>query len=664
MKKFLSLILILCMVFSSVPVFAQGAEEIVLREELFDRIEEICKDAGCTVFRNDVSIGVQKGTVGFVATKDTVTYMENGMLVTESLYVDGVYVKMPQRAIEIVLNYTLPTRDEPGENYVFSTYFKDFINTDYSYMRVINQSVEDEDCIVEIKEVLIGAQYTYITAKITAKSESGKAIIPIWSDYSWMAFYGTTHDHLTTNLNYDAKSVTEGNVRYFLYKIKSANTGTLKHLRVETRYNHVYDYLDFDIEDQKEELRVDFDGGYVLLKPLRVEYHLTELDSTEAEDTDTPNILIKFTDGSENFVQELCNNTAGSTTKNGVVTEYVNYFKEELDLESVEAVVVHGDRKYRETSEEYKKALSKFTGYEYQITNKTETDYGTIVEWKHESFFSLSDENDYENYLLYIKYDGTTLDLASYIPNADVLNKMLYEKMEINGNEAIITYPEIKNAGTFIVTVDLENCTAKREIIPYEEKEEATEEATEDDGIIASGLCEGYFWWGDNRPEATVAWEYKNGTLTISGTGDMHDFYYTWGGRKTSTTTLGKPWEEYYDKIEKVVIEEGVNSVSRYAFVDCKNIKEVVVADNVTIGREAFKNLKNLEKVTLGKNCTLERNAFITCTSLQEITIPEGTKVGEGAFSHCYALKSVTYEGENISVDETAFSDCPWLTVN
>ena len=53
--------------------------------------------------------------------------------------------------------------------------------------------------------------------------------------------------------------------------------------------------------------------------------------------------------------------------------------------------------------------------------------------------------------------------------------------------------------------------------------------------------------------------------------------------------------------------------------------------------------------------------AFITCTSLQEITLPEGTKVGEGAFNHCYSLRTVKSEGENISVDKTAFNDCPLL---
>lgn len=344
MKKIISLILIICMVLSAVSIFAEDNAELVLREELFDRIEEICKDAGCTVFRNDVSIGVQKGTVGFAVMNDTVSYMENGMLVTESLYVDGAYVKMPQKAIDIVLSYNLPTKEDPDEKCVFNRYFKDFINTDYSYMRVINQSVEDEDCIVEIKEVLIGAEYTYITAKITAKNNAGRAIIPIWSDYSWMNFYGTTHGDLTTDLTYSANSVIDGDTRYLLYKIKSANTGTLKHVRVETIYNYIYEYLDFDIEDQKEELRVDFDGGYVLLKPLRVEYHLTEPDNTNAESADTPNILIKFKDGSECFVQEMCNKTASTTRTNGIVTEYVNCFKEELKLESVETVIVHGGK--------------------------------------------------------------------------------------------------------------------------------------------------------------------------------------------------------------------------------------------------------------------------------------------------------------------------------
>lgn len=663
MKKILSLVIAVCMLFSAVPAVA---EEAVLKTELFDRIEEVAKKAGCTVFRNDVSIGVTKGEKSFVVMNDTVTYMENGVIVNESLYVDGIYVKMPQKAIDNVLTDDMPAWQMPDEKYVYNRYFKDAVNNDYVYMRAINKSVEDEDCIVEIKEVLIGAENTYITAKITAKSEQGKNRIKTNSDYTWINFYGTTHGNLITDIDYNARSVTEGDARYFLYKFKTGHQGTLKKLRVECCYNHVYEYLDVDIPDMEETLKVDFDGGYVILKPLRIEYHLTEPKGTEAEKAKTPNIMIKFKDGSEKFIQEMCVNVAAWTTQEGIVIDYVNYFKEELDLESVESVVVHGEAEYKQTSEEYRKALSRFNDGEHKITYKTETDYGTIVEWKHVGLLSLTDGNDYENYIAYIRGDGTVLDVASYTPNADDINKMMYKSLEISadGKTAIITYPEIKYAGTFVVTIDLVNCTVKRDIIPYEEKEEAAEEITWDDGITASGLCEGYFWIDEeSRPEATVEWEYKNGTLTISGTGDMHDFYYTYGGRKTNTTTLGKPWKEYYDKIEKVVIKDGVNSVSRYAFVDCKNLKEVIIADNVTIGREAFKNLKNLEKITLGKNCTLERNAFITCTSLQAITLSEGSVVGEGAFNHCYSLKNVVLEGENISVDKTAFDNCPMLAV-
>ncbi len=372
---------------------------------------------------------------------------------------------------------------------------------------------------------------------------------------------------------------------------------------------------------------------------------------------------IVVTKGDKNCLITPCNATY--MDKGVLVTESLTADGEYINLptkallsvfENTEPIIAKPEK-----TKAYDKAMANFYG-ERRIVNKIETDYGTIVKWDHIGVYSHTDGKDYENYLEYVKYDGTTIDLASYIPNADDINKMPYEKIEINSNVAKITYPEIKNAGTFVITVDLVNCTAKREIIPYAEKSEPAEEPTEDDGVTESGLCEGYFWVDESsRPEATVTWEYSCGTLTISGTGDMHDFYYSYGGRKIYTTTIGKPWKEHYDKIEKVVIEECVNSVSRFAFEDCKNLKEVVIADNVTVGQGALKNLKNLEKVTLGKNCTLERNAFTACTSLMEITLPEGTKVCEDAFNHCYSLKTVTSEGENISIDENAFNDCPLL---
>ena len=135
MKKIISLILVLCIGFSIVPVFA---EEAVLQTELFDRIEEVAKKEGCTVFRNDNAIGVQKGTEGFVATRDTVTYMKDGIMVNESLYIDGIYVKMPENAFVSLLGKDFKKSDRYKEvmegfqtKLSYGRYIQETIDTDY-----------------------------------------------------------------------------------------------------------------------------------------------------------------------------------------------------------------------------------------------------------------------------------------------------------------------------------------------------------------------------------------------------------------------------------------------------------------------------------------------------------------------------------------------------
>ena len=52
-----------------------------------------------------------------------------------------------------------------------------------------------------------------------------------------------------------------------------------------------------------------------------------------------------------------------------------------------------------------------------------------------------------------------------------------------------------------------------------------------------------------------ISWDLTNGTLTISGSGDMPSFGYK-----------GQPWYDYNENITKVVIKEGITKVGDNAF--------------------------------------------------------------------------------------------------
>ena len=71
---------------------------------------------------------------------------------------------------------------------------------------------------------------------------------------------------------------------------------------------------------------------------------------------------------------------------------------------------------------------------------------------------------------------------------------------------------------------------------------------------------------GDN---VTWSFDSETGTLTISGTGDMADYYDN------------SPFKYKYE-IDNVIIENGVTSIGKSVFSDCINIESVTIGKDVT----------------------------------------------------------------------------------
>ena len=88
---------------------------------------------------------------------------------------------------------------------------------------------------------------------------------------------------------------------------------------------------------------------------------------------------------------------------------------------------------------------------------------------------------------------------------------------------------------------------------------------------------------GDN-----LTWVFDNGTLTISGTGEMRDF----------DDPYLVPWHSYSALIQQVVINEGVTSIGNNAFYDARNVAQnngtfQAPADLTDIGEHAFYDADN-----------------------------------------------------------------------
>lgn len=127
----------------------------------------------------------------------------------------------------------------------------------------------------------------------------------------------------------------------------------------------------------------------------------------------------------------------------------------------------------------------------------------------------------------------------------------------------------------------------------------------------------------------------RRGTLIISGSGNMKDYYYK-----------GSPFSNLL--IKKIIIKDGVTSIGQCAFCFCKYLETVVISDSVTrICDDAFNDCISLENVIIPNSVTsIDGGAFYGCIGLTEITIPNSvTEIGWCTFYHCGKLKDVYYSG-------------------
>ncbi len=163
---------------------------------------------------------------------------------------------------------------------------------------------------------------------------------------------------------------------------------------------------------------------------------------------------------------------------------------------------------------------------------------------------------------------------------------------------------------------------------------------------VDSGICgENLTWTLDDQ-----------GTLTISGTGDMSN---------------GDPWlgtaplYPYHDSVCKVVIDNGVTSIGSHAFYLYSNLTSITIPESVTtIGDSAFYECSSLISVTIPDSVTsIGDHAFDSCRGLTSITIPDSvTSIGEWAFYSCNSLTSVVIPDNVTTIGDLAFYMCEGLT--
>jgi len=175
-----------------------------------------------------------------------------------------------------------------------------------------------------------------------------------------------------------------------------------------------------------------------------------------------------------------------------------------------------------------------------------------------------------------------------------------------------------------------------------------------------------FYFNGDPLPSGTLtgglAWTYDlNGTLAISGTGNMPDYNAT-----------NPPWNEFRHKIHSLVIQNDVNTIGQRAFENYPNLRKVSIANGTTaltmnnyVSGNNFSPFHDspIEEVYIGRN-VIRNNAFawgLFGTGLKQLEI--GNAVNEIAgfsFRDCLKLTEVI----NHAATPQSIEDDVFLNVN
>jgi hypothetical protein len=157
------------------------------------------------------------------------------------------------------------------------------------------------------------------------------------------------------------------------------------------------------------------------------------------------------------------------------------------------------------------------------------------------------------------------------------------------------------------------------------------------------------------RPRS-FTWKIDNGVLTISGQCPMPDYVYDYSSA---------PWYSQRSEITSIVINNGIESIGNFAFMNCSRLTSVTIPNSVTsIGNYAFSNCTGLTSVIVSNSVTsIGEWTFKGCTGLTSVIIPNSvTSIGDFAFYGCTGLTSVTIPNSVTSIGNETFYECSSLT--
>ena len=116
--------------------------------------------------------------------------------------------------------------------------------------------------------------------------------------------------------------------------------------------------------------------------------------------------------------------------------------------------------------------------------------------------------------------------------------------------------------------------------------------------------------------------------------------------------------------LSSVSLSAGLEEIGAYAFSDCTSLKSITLPDGLkSIGGYSFAGCESLRELSLPDGLkSIGGYSFAGCESLRELSLPEGmTSVGNFSFAGCSDLATVSLPSTLTELGSSSFSDCPSL---
>ncbi len=147
--------------------------------------------------------------------------------------------------------------------------------------------------------------------------------------------------------------------------------------------------------------------------------------------------------------------------------------------------------------------------------------------------------------------------------------------------------------------------------------------------------------------KAVFSFDAATGTLTVSGVGPIGDTVNYYGGGSKNQF-----WFDIKNEIKKVVIEDGITAIGKYAFTECRSLEYVELPNKaMIIGNGAFESCENLKSIYLRGNEPVIGHLDLSLVS----------ELNSWTFSKCYLFANVTISAEVAKIGSSVFDTCPNL---